>query len=301
MPTRTDPQRLTLLRRQFERDLKKRFRNLAREIRKLVIGLDVFGLGESPLLFNVERRAWSFQTNPQKLASFRRWLQEQIDVGILEVAGDGKPWNAKYIESAYNKGVTRAFVDVRSAKLQEKLGFLDATKEEFLRSSFSQPGRLTKVEFLFTRTFEELRGVSNEMARRLNRTLAIGLAEGRGARQIAREMAANISGLSRQRAQVIARTELAAAHSEGQLDAFEDLGIEEVGVFAEWSTAGDDRVCPICAPNEAQLFTIKDARGLIPAHPNCRCAWIPATEANKRFKRQQSLKRRRATRRRQQA
>lgn len=33
------------------------------------------------------------------------------------------------------------------------------------------------------------------------------------------------------------------AHAEGQLDALEQMGVEEVGVMVEWSTAGDDRVC----------------------------------------------------------
>ena len=66
------------------------------------------------------------------------------------------------------------------------------------------------------------------------------------------------------------------AHSEGQLDSFEKLGVEEVGVMAEWITAGDDRVCERCAVLEGAVLKVKEARGLIPRHPNCRCAWLPA-------------------------
>ena len=51
--------------------------------------------------------------------------------------------------------------------------------------------------------------------------------------------------------------------------------------MAEWSTAGDDRVCPLCGPLEGSVMTVKEARGLLPRHPNCRCAWIPADKKRK--------------------
>jgi hypothetical protein len=81
---------------------------------------------------------------------------------------------------------------------------------------------------------------------------------------------------------MIARTEIINAHAEGQLDSFDMLGVEEVGVVAEWATAGDDRVCEECASIEGELFTVDEARGMIPLHPNCRCAWIPAEKAAKK-------------------
>jgi hypothetical protein len=45
-------------------------------------------------------------------------------------------------------------------------------------------------------------------------------------------------------------------------------------------TAGDDDVCPVCEEiSENGPYTINKARKLIPAHPNCRCAFIPADDA----------------------
>jgi hypothetical protein len=41
-------------------------------------------------------------------------------------------------------------------------------------------------------------------------------------------------------------------------------------------TAGDDRVCQNCQDiAEDGPYEIDEARGLIPAHPNCRCAFVP--------------------------
>lgn len=44
-------------------------------------------------------------------------------------------------------------------------------------------------------------------------------------------------------------------------------------------TAGDENVCPICEDiADKGPYTINAARSLIPAHPNCRCAFVPIGE-----------------------
>jgi len=52
-------------------------------------------------------------------------------------------------------------------------------------------------------------------------------------------------------------------------------------LMAEWQTAGDERVCPLCEPLDGTVMTIEEARGLIPRHPNCRCMWVPANVGEK--------------------
>jgi hypothetical protein len=75
---------------------------------------------------------------------------------------------------------------------------------------------------------------------------------------------------------VIARTEVIRAHAEGQLDALEELGVEELGVEVEWTVTEDSRLCPLCAALKGVVLTLDEAKGLLPRHPNCRCAFIPA-------------------------
>ena len=140
------------------------------------------------------------------------------------------------------------------------------------------------MELLATRAFDELDGISSSMSTKMNRILAQGMAEGRSAKYIGKRLAAEVKGISKSRGLMIARTEIINAHAEGQLDAFSNLGIDELGVEAEWSTAGDERVCPQCDAMNGQTFTVEEARGLIPAHPNCRCSWIPAETKKKKKK-----------------
>jgi SPP1 gp7 family putative phage head morphogenesis protein len=71
------------------------------------------------------------------------------------------------------------------------------------------------------------------------------------------------------------------AHDEGQLDAFESLGYDEVSTVVEWQTADDDRVCPHCKDMEGAIYPIQLARGMLPLHPNCRCCWSPPIQMPK--------------------
>ena len=109
----------------------------------------------------------------------------------------------------------------------------------------------------------------------MGRALADGLSRGQGPKVIARDLQKVLGKNTRTRALVIARTEVIHAHAEGQLDSLELLGVDKVSAQVEFSTAGDDRVCSQCADLEGSTYTIDEARGIIPIHPNCRCAWIP--------------------------
>lgn len=307
---RSDPSNTTLLVRSLARDITERFRSLARDVYTLIVTDDVFGFEETPHLtvqgipdgyrvnsYGVviaqngdpvgaistlaQRGEWKFRTSEEKVQAFNKWLEQKVKEKILSTDARGQPWTGKYVESAYKKGMGRAYADSKGKEIKKLPGnFFRGSQAEFLRAAFNQPEKLSKVRLLATRTFEELKGVTNQMATQLNRALANGLLQGLSPKQIAKSMSDNIKGLSRKRALTIARTEIVHAHAEGQLDAFEDLGIEEIGIYAEWSTAGDDKVCPQCIPLEGQVFTIEEARGLIPRHPSCRCAWIPITKPN---------------------
>jgi SPP1 gp7 family putative phage head morphogenesis protein len=268
------------------RAITKRLRSFQRELRDFILEKDALGLGDRPSFIqmaeNVFRRQYEFLSNPAKLEAFRAWFQRQVDAGILAPlpgAPPGRPWTAEYVESAYKRGQMNAFL---ASKREGLLGpsIFGMTPEQFLISSFMAPEAMSKVLLLGTRAWNEMKGLTDAMGQQLNRILAQGIADGIGVERIAKQMTDVISGLARSRALTIARSEIIRAHAEGQLDAYDKLGVAELGVQAEWSTAHDERVCPRCAPNEGKTFTIAEARGLIPLHPNCRCSWIPSVPKN---------------------
>jgi SPP1 gp7 family putative phage head morphogenesis protein len=285
-------------------EFQRRFKTVARHINEFIGINDVYGLEAPPVFKLVEKRQYQFLTDPQKLENFRQWLQLQIDLELLQVTGGDptKPWTADYIESAYSKGLVRAYVDARRADLIEDVPWYRGTSEQFLLESFSQRVILEKVQLLSTRAFEQMRGVTTTMSQQMNRILSEGLVNGWGARKTAREMTKAIGALTKNRALMIARTEIVHAQAEGQLDGYTRLGISQVRAKVEWLTAGDPKVCDECLSMEGKTFTVAEAHGWIPLHPNCRCAWIPYhKDIHEEERRQRVARRKRIQRQRKEA
>jgi len=298
-PLQVDPTRTTLLRQQLGRDLAKRFRRLRGEIRRLVAVEDAFGLRQpasvkrllsrnAAPVFNVR---FAFETDAGKQDGFRRWLKERVELGIFEVPEENQatPWLSDYITSGYRKGVVRAFNDASIAAQKksfghyagEELNYLDftaGTKEAFIESAFLGPTAVGQLEALHNRAFGELRGVTGSMGQSMGRVLADGLAAGSSADALADRLNEQMVILENTRVKMIARTEIIRSHAEGQLDAFERMGVEQLTVMAEWHTAQDGKVCRKCGPLQGMVLRIGEARGMLPRHPNCRCSWLPHQE-----------------------
>jgi SPP1 gp7 family putative phage head morphogenesis protein len=247
---------------------------------------DAFGLkkGQNNLPFNATKQ-YAFLSNPQKTVEFKRWLKQQVDAGLLGVdkGFENKPWLSPHIESAFRKGMVRAYVDTYKPAINKPLDFYKGSLNQFLTDSFSAPEIREKVQMLYTRAFEGMQGITAQMSSQLSTILGDGLANGENPNAIARKIRDSIGAIDIKRARVIARTEIIRAHAEGQLSSFERLGVKDLGVLAEWSTAGDDKVCEYCSGNEGKTFTVEEARGLIPWHPSCRCCWIPSSKDFKKI------------------
>ena len=76
--------------------------------------------------------------------------------------------------------------------------------------------------------------------------------------------------LHRRRATTIARTETASALTEGQRQGYKQMGIKRL------MRVEDPDCCDICLEYDGQIYTIAEARGMLPEHPNCEGTWIAA-------------------------
>ncbi len=274
-----DPTRTGLLVRAFLANFRRRVVKLQQAVRQVVVTEDAFGLTlptRGGITGNADQR-WRFLTNPKKAEAFLEWFQEQLDLGLLEIEpGGGGNWSDTYVSSAYKKGVLRAYADTHPEAGASDAAFYAGGRNAFLVSAFGAPESIQRLALLHMRTFEQLRGITAAMAQQISAILTAGIANGTHPNKLARQLNKSIEGISRSRGLKITRTELIHAHAEGQLDAFEDLGIEELGLYAEISTAGDGRVCPLCDAASRRVYTIAQARGILPLHPLCRCCWVPS-------------------------
>lgn len=276
---RFDPTGTTSIRKRFEADLVRRFKRLRRLIIEAVAENDVLGLAPKNRL-NVRlgdqappRGAFSFARSDQKVQLFMSWLREEQARGILEIqpgasieSAAANAWTSTYIDSSYRKGIRDA-----GRKLREGGA---SVAESWTESFFNRPIHADRVGLIYTRTFSELEGVTSAMDTQISRILAEGIANGQGPMQMAREMANRVDKIGITRARVIARTETIKAHADATLNAYTEAGIEGVEVEAEILLGS--KPCELCEQMKAGgPYTIREARGLIPRHPNCVCGYNP--------------------------
>lgn len=297
---RRDPTRTTILRVQFMRDMDRRFRMLRGLIRRAIVDEDVFGLkdvvGVATLQRTPGRRRFAFRTSSEKVSAFMEWLRRQVENDILQVTNIQQvgqavdaAWTNQYISDSYRRGVARA----RSQLRQAGFDVPSLVETGGIEASMSAPFHVDRLGLLFTRTFNELKGITDAMDQQISRVLSQGIADGLNPKTLAKQLNAVIRGggadlgitdtlgryiSAERRAQILARTEIIRAHAEAQLQEFENWQVEGVTVEAEWITAGDNRVCEQCANLEGSVFTIEQAHGMLPLHPSCRCAWLPFKE-----------------------
>ena len=304
---KVDPTHTTTLRNAFVREMKWRYLTFARAIKKAVDEQDCFGLKRGDILSMVNvtlpgERAFAFPRSSEKVAAFMSWFDRQeklyleskglwsegiqlitapqLGIGVEDV------WTNKYIYSGYQKGVFRARREL------QKSGYKVPSIAESggLGVALNQPMHIDRLGLVYSRTYEELKGINASMSSQISRVLSQGMAEGRNPRELAIILASTVMGpvgglgitdtLGRfipaaRRAEIMARTEIIRAHHVATIQEYRNWGLEGVQVQGEWATAGDDRVCDECAELHGKVFPLDEIESMIPVHPQCRCIALP--------------------------
>lgn len=298
----SDPTHTLTLRQAMVVEMNRRFKHIAGLVTKAVVDNDVFGLEKDDLqIFQNApgRRAFAALTNSEKIKAFLDWLRQVEDAVILEMRMDSRygtlsenPWFGAYLAKAYEQGSKRALQELKKAGLTITLGDVSTGMV------YINPTSIEKLMGIFTRAFTDLKDVTTSMDAQISRILAQGLFDGQSPIVLARQINSAIIGggeslgveikyvtktgkqvsyfmPGRRRAEIIARTEIIRAHHLATVAEYRTWAVEEVYVLAEWSTAGDNRVCGICASLEGTIWTLDEIEFMIPRHPNCRCVTIP--------------------------
>jgi SPP1 gp7 family putative phage head morphogenesis protein len=279
-----DPTHTTTLRNLMVRESNRRFNTLTALINKAVVGEDVFGL--TVMQSTPGRNAFAFLSDDKKIQEFLIWLEQLVNDDILEIYGipqgsNLRNWLDKYLRDAYSRGIARAREELRKAGYSVPT----ITSSGGLASIMSAAIHVDALALLYTRVFNELKGVTDAMHQHISRILAEGFMSGANPRVLARRMIAAINGSgagdlgmtdtlgrfipARRRAEIIARTEIIRAHHYANINEYMTWGVGNLTVRAEWQTAGDSRVCSICQSLEGQVFTLEEILPLIPVHPMC--------------------------------
>jgi hypothetical protein len=278
---RRDPTRTLDLRRKFIRELERRWRRISRLVTDAVALSDMFGVG----IANA-RALQVIAMSSGRVHAFQQWIDAALADTILGM--DREQWIGGYIREAYRRGWNVAQLQVGR----------------------DLPLNADRADLVTKLTITELQGVIEAFSQRAVRAFSDGLLSHLPPATIARAIRQEVDKVGIVRSRMTVQTMVVRANGEAALDFFESAGHTHVQVLPETVpspgrihairdaakkrrrarrrgaelvevlTAGDDDVCIICEDiAAANPYSIVEARGLIPAHPNCRCAFVPAEDA----------------------
>jgi SPP1 gp7 family putative phage head morphogenesis protein len=278
---RYDPTKSTTLRNQFVAAFTKRHRSLKSTIKRNIIDLDIFGMRPNNISVfqDLPPNKFKFVSDAEKVALFMEWFKKQVREEIFEMydydpalVTGGNWWVDFYVRKGYEKGINHSSNGLRS--------IVGSSSILSVENTMQIPFHVDRLGLLYVRNYELLEGITTDMSKAISEVLANGIGQGWGVEKIANSLNSRIDAIGLHRSRLLARTEVIRAHAEATLNNFESFGIHDVRLLAEFSTASHG-VCEICKPKEGNLYTLEEARGVIPVHPGCRCAWIPYSSETK--------------------
>ncbi len=110
------------------------------------------------------------------------------------------------------------------------------------------------------------------LAETLNEELVHCVITGKTSSQLKQVLQERFS-VSYERADALAKTEIAHVQTQAARQRYQDYGIQKVQVWAD----KDERRCDVCGKLHKKIYTINE-NVPIPAHPRCRCCIVPVIE-----------------------
>jgi hypothetical protein len=281
-PITRDPTFTFNLRRNYKSEVEFRWRKVRATVVDAVSRQDMLGTNM------LKPSAASMLSGGQdKIKLFQDWFDRLLAVAVLENDGN---WLTPMVTSAYNRGIERAMMLSNSKALP--------------------PDRDTVIAALRQFAFVELQGIVEAVSQVAVRSVAEGLINERNKSVIVSGITDAVQNIGVVRSRAMVDTIIVKSFNVASLDQFAAAGLKNVGILSETIpaakpllhdakkkkksiiqklleepeqvevlTAGDDDVCPICEDiSLGGPYFIDDAYDLIPAHPHCRCAFVPAED-----------------------
>lgn len=281
MPLSRNPTKTLTIEKSWQREINRRWR----EYKKTTIRmLDRFN--NETIRANAVK---PFELDASQIRIYMTFLDAQIQSLLLETA-QAPNWQARYQLQSYQRALdaTRAQLISQGAQIirtQEEIAAglalrpLTATPSLAAGIVISQPVHQDALQFLFSRSYDSLKGWTDKLSTETRQILVNGVEQGQGIREITKNITDRID-VSKSRAEVIARTETIQAYQRGATNETKRLE-EELGeeIKMRWVTAMDSRVRHLHAAWHGTLVTPKENFARIERSPwNCRCSQIATIE-----------------------
>lgn len=298
-PTR-DPTGTIDIRKRFKGLLDSRWRTVSKLLKGVVVSQDILGLHPSPTATSIA----AGRKPEDRLKALQTLVDDWLDKHV--VGGDKASWLAPMLRVPYQRGLARAIRltegnaksearDIAEAigalhrfAIMELQGIAEAVSQRIMRNASMAildalpatrlmqeiESAIEKIGVTRGRSLVEVMVVKAHATATLDHFEVLGMAEVGVVPETVPKKKRGIKDAARGPGSRISREHAPSRSTIRRIrkvqEKLEKLG--EVDIL----TAGDDDVCEICETlSDGGPWPINTARSMIPAHPNCRCAFVP--------------------------
>lgn len=249
---RIDPTRTVTLRRKFNSYHGSAWRRIAMRAKAIA------------------SEAERFDAASDRIAYFNRRLRQLIDDEMRQAENDYRYGVEALLIAAYLRGLRAADADA------ERAGYATTGEAQDVIHDRDHREELAALLLILLADF---RGMVENAVSRLQSVYAQAIRRSEDGAAVVADIARKVASVN---VPGFVSTAVVGVFAGAMLARFQQLGVQRVGVDAEmhWETAGDGRVCSRCLEFSTRdngfgpgIYTIQQARGLIPVHRLCRCRW----------------------------
>ena len=210
-------------------------------------------------------------------------LREEINTVLGQLRRTQNLTIRKGIKESFSLGIQDGIGEFVEARLPQYQNLTPDGIQKLARHAFTLVD-LGALDFQGHYALQLAGSVHQELGDGIQRTLLSGIATGKSAQDIVRDMGEVVKdresfrhagtrtfSKAQYRMEMIARTEVLRAHNQGRQKFHDRVGVRRI----EWLTMGDERVCPVCGPLDGKVFPLERFPRQ-PAHPACRCSSMAA-------------------------
>ena len=210
-------------------------------------------------------------------------LREEINTVLSQLRRTQNLTLRKGIKESFSLGIQDGIGEFVEARLPQYQDLTPDGIQKLARHAFTLVD-LGALDFQSHYALQLAGSVHQELGDGIQRTLLSGIATGKSAQDIVRDLGGVVKdresfrhagtrtfSKAQYRMELIARTEVLRAHNMGRQKFHDRVGVRRI----EWLTMGDERVCPVCGPLDGKVFNL-DRFPRQPAHPACRCGSFAA-------------------------
>lgn len=262
-----DPTKTLTIRNKAVSQIGRRFNEIKRVVTETIVSNKVLTNASA-----APHSRFAFLRDPEKIDEFAQWLHTQIEAEILTSSRVRSHWLNAFVSAGYASGFRKTRVALgRKYRLPHD-------------SVFANPAHVERARLLYIRTLSQLRGVTGVMEQQMVRILADGILQGKGAREVARQLNDRVDKIGKVRSRLIARTEIVNAHNVASISEGQSIS-SAIGERVDyiWLTALDGRERDSHRARHKQVYSKSKVDALI-GEPNCRCsvsAWLDDFDKNK--------------------